>query len=278
MAPKTKNYLAIAKAKVDRPASSKTARHRKFLLYGRNKKGKSTLSLTGGIEKTLMLDPEKGSDMMMKLNPYRWPTKTWKDTQEFYGAVRTGELSPYMLGQGKSKEPFEFFAIDGMTKLHTFAMNFVRKQAEQKDLDRRPGLTTQRDYGRAGELLKQFMTNMDAIPATVIYTAQERMFTPKTDDDDEMEDDASVLRVPDLPQGVRGYLNSLVDVIGRIYVVKVKVKVGGEIQEKNQRRLWIGPHASYDTGFRSDFELPDMVKSPTIPKLIDLMVSGKETK
>lgn len=273
---KSKDYMAIARKKVTRPADSTGLEGRKILVYGRNKKGKSTFSLSGGIENTLILDPEKGTDMMRKSNPYRWPITSWKDTQEFWGAARTGELSPFSLGMGKEKKPFSIYAVDGTTKLHTYAMNFVRKQAEDKDIDRQPGLTTQRDYGRAGELLKQLMTNFDSLPYTVVYSAQERMFTPKGGEEDGEEDDASSLRVPDLPQGVRGYLNSLVDVIGRIYVVKVKVKRGGKIVEVNQRRLWIGTHSSYDTGFRSEFELPDMVKQPTIPKLLQLMIAGEE--
>ena len=280
MATVKKNYLAVAKQRVTRPADTpiEDMVGRKILVYGRNKKGKSTFSLSGGVEKTLVLDPEKGTDLMRKLNPYRWQVKNWKEVQEFYGAARTGELSPKALGMGKESKPFQYYSIDGMTKIHTFAMNFVRKQAEDRDIDRMPGLTTQRDYGRAGELLKQLMTNLDALPINVIYTAQERLFTPKGDSGDEegMEDEGDVLRVPDLPQGVRGYLNSLVDVIGRIYVVKVKVKRGGTVQEVNQRRLWIGSHASYDTGFRSDYELPDMVKQPTVPKLLQLMLEGEK--
>ena len=78
--------------------------------------------------------------------------------------------------------------------------------------------------------------------------------------------------VPDLPKGVRGAINGLVDVIGRLYVVQTEDKEGKTVA---QRRLWIGPSAKYDTGYRSDFVLPDVIKNPTVPKLVKLMAKGE---
>jgi len=74
-------------------------------------------------------------------------------------------------------------------------------------------------------------------------------------------------------------LNSIVEVIGRIYTTKVTVKDKqneGQTKDIMQRRLWIAPHASYDTGYRSDFALPDFIKSPTIGKLTSLILTGSE--
>jgi len=68
-------------------------------------------------------------------------------------------------------------------------------------------------------------------------------------------------------------VNSLVDVIGRIYVVRVEVKG----VEKAQRRLWIGESVKYDTGYRSEYNLPDMLKNPTVPRLTRLMREGSLT-
>lgn len=76
--------------------------------------------------------------------------------------------------------------------------------------------------------------------------------------------------IPDLPKGVRGAANSIVDVIGRLYVVK-------NDEGKAERRLWIGESLKYDTGYRSDFVLEDMVKNPTVPKLVRLIRTGAET-
>jgi hypothetical protein len=77
--------------------------------------------------------------------------------------------------------------------------------------------------------------------------------------------------VPDLPDSVRSAVNAIVEVIGRIYTTRVTLKDGSE---KLQRRLWIGVHERYDTGYRSDFTLPDIIKNPTLPKLVHAMLEG----
>jgi hypothetical protein len=85
------------------------------------------------------------------------------------------------------------------------------------------------------------------------------------EDDDAEETDA--IFIPDLPKGVRSYVNSIVDVIGRIYVVK-------NDEDKFERRLWIGESLKYDTGYRSDFELPSYLARPTAPRLTRLIRTG----
>jgi hypothetical protein len=144
------------------------------------------------------------------------------------------------------------------------------KVQEERDLDRVVGMVQQRDYGRAGELMKDMMSQFHNLDLGVIYTAQERQEAPFTGDEDEESEVGTATYVPDLPKGVRGQLTTVVDVIGRLYIVKVE-KDG---VEKPQRRLWIGPSMQYDTGYRSDYQLPDMVKVPTIPKLVRLMAEG----
>lgn len=269
MAVKQKDYLSIARQKVVRPRTQKP--HRKILVYARNKKGKTTFALSAGVEKTLLLDPENGTSTMLERNPYVWPIDRWEDMQDAYGALRTGKLSPKALGQGKSDEPFEWVAVDGLTKINNMALRYVMKVAEEQDLDRRPGMVDRRDYNKSGELMKQMLNNFHSLKMGVIYTAQERMMSMDSGDSD--EDDETTFFVPDLPAGVRGTVNSLVDVIARLYVVRVQLKKGGMMP---QRRLQIGLHERYDTGFRSDFVLPDMIKNPTLPKLVSLMHTGTE--
>jgi hypothetical protein len=58
-------------------------------------------------------------------------------------------------------------------------------------------------------------------------------------------------------------------------VVKVENKEGDEVL---QRRLWIAPTEAYDTGYRSDHELPNYLKNPTVPKLGTLVKTGKVTR
>jgi len=145
---------------------------------------------------------------------------------------------------------------------------------EEKSLDRIPGLVQQRDYGKSGELMKDLLTRFHNLPMGVVFTAQERMaeaFNSEEDEEIASEDEAAAVFVPDLPKGVKGYVNSLVDVIGRIYTVKVDDGKGGM---KIQRRLWIGDSLKYDTGYRSDFPLPDYLSNPSVIRLTRMIRTG----
>lgn len=268
-----KDYLALAKKRAHRP--SDVDGYRKILVYARNKKGKTRFSLSAGIEETLVIDPEHGTDTMKALDPFVWPVEKWEDIQEVWGALRTGKLSPNHIKQGESSTPFTWVSVDGLTRMNNMALKYVMKVQEERDLDRQPGFVQQRDYGKSGEMMKQLLTNFQSAKLNVCYTAQEKMITTSTpfDDDDDADEAPDAYFVPDLPNAVRGAVNALVEVIGRLYTVRLLKKDG--VTPYMQRRLQIGLHERYDTGFRSDYQLPDVVKRPTLPKLVELMIEGE---
>jgi hypothetical protein len=249
----TKDYNAIARQRISRPSQSQ--RKPKFLVYGRNKKGKTTFSISAGVDKTLVADPENGTDEMRQKDPQRWPIERWEDLDDFYNFVRYG------------KHSYEWVVLDGLTKMSNMALKYVMKLQEEKSLDRIPGLVQQRDYGKSGELMKDLLTRFHNLDMGVIYTAQERQDDGGDREEDEDAEEAASMYVPDLPKGVRSSVNGLVDVIGRIYVVKME-------DGKAERRLWIGESMKYDTGYRSDFVLPDMLRQPTVPRLVRLIRTG----
>lgn len=253
-----KDYAAIAASKITRPAN--VTRKPKILVYSRNKKGKTTFGISAGIENTLVIDPEHGSDEMKKKNPHVWHIERWEELDDITNFLRF------------SKHPYTWVCVDGLTKISNMSLKYVMKLQEEKSLDRIPGLVQQRDYGKSGELMKDLLTRFHNMPLGVVFTAQERQDGAYDDSDDEDSEDAEVAYIPDLPRGVRGVANSLVDVIGRLYVVKL---TGNNGVAKAERRLWIGESVKYDTGYRSDFVLPEMVRNPTIPKLVSLMRTGK---
>lgn len=252
----TKDYTKIAAARITRPAEIK--RWPKFLIYARNKKGKTTFGLSGGVDKTLVLDPEHGTDEMRSKNPHVWPIEKWEDLDDAYSYLRY------------SDHPYQWVVVDGLTKLSNMSLKYVMRLQEEKSLDRIPGMVQQRDYGKSGELMKDLLTRFHTLPLGVVFTAQERMEEPYDSEEDEDVEDGGASFVPDMPKGVRGYANSIVDVIGRLYVVRNE-------DGKAERRMWIGESLKYDTGYRSDFELPQYVKSPTVPKLVRLIRTGSET-
>lgn len=254
-----KDYRKIAARKITRPSQMK--RKPKILVYGRNKKGKTTFSISGGIETTLVLDPEYGTSQMKTQDPNVWPITCWEDMDEAFQYIRLGD------------HPYEWVSVDGLTKLSNMALNYVMRVAEEKSLERRPGMVQKRDYGQAGELLKTMLNNFYNLHNIgVVFTAQERMVEGVDSEEDEDSEDVPAMYVPDLPKGARAAANSIVDVIGRIYTVRVE---GTDSQVKTQRRLYLAESNKYDTGYRSDYSLPDVLRMPTIPRLVRLIETGK---
>ena len=260
-----KDYSAIARQKITTPAkvaeSSGGVRRPSILVYSRNKKGKTRFCLTAGKGKVLVIDPERGTDRFLKANPHVWHLESWEEIDDIYKYLRSGD------------HPYEWVAFDGCTRIANMALRFVTKRAEEADLNRKPGMTTQRDYGNAGELFKGMLYNFHTLGVGKIYTAQERQIDGGDgEDEDEDVEVSNIQYVPDLPKGSRAALNSIVDVIGRIYTVKVPGEDGGNVVK---RRLWLAPSVAYDTGARSEYKLPDYLENPTVPRLVSLLEGKK---
>lgn len=255
-----KDWSAIARKRIQRPAN--VVRLPKLHIYARQKKGKTTFSVSAGVEKTLVLDPERGTDLMQTKNPHVWHIERWEDMDEAYNYIRSGD------------HPYEWISVDGLTKLSQMSLKYTMRLQEERSIDRIPGQVQQRDYGRAGEVMKTMLTNFHNLQYGVIFTSQERANEAADSEEDEDVESETMEYIPDLPKGVRNYVNSLVDVIGRLYIAKVEHPRNPE-QMIAQRRLWIGESLKYDTGYRSDFTLPDMIKAPSIPKLTHLMKTGQ---
>lgn len=251
-----KDYNAIARKRISRPAENKT--FPRFLIYARNKKGKTTFGISAGVDKTLVLDPESGTSEMKSKNPHVWAIERWEDIDDAYHFLKYGD------------HQYQWVCVDGLTKLSNMSLKYVMKLQEERSLDRIPGMVQQRDYGKSGELMKDMLQQFHNLKMGVVFTAQERMEEAHDSEEDEEVEGAAAAYVPDMPKGVRGTANAIVDVIGRLYVVR-------NDEGKAERRLWIGESIKYDTGYRSDFVLPDMVRQPSIPKLVRLMRTGSAT-
>lgn len=261
---KTKDYAALAKEKIQRPADIK--RMPRLLIYSRNKKGKTTFLLSVGVDNILVLDPEQGTAEMKNKNPHVWPINRWEDVDDVYEFLRHVNLCTSC----ETPHPFTWVGVDGLTKISNLSLKYVMRLEEEKSLTRTVGLVQQRDYGKSGELMKDLLVKFHNLPLGIVFTAQERQVEAFDDEEDEEYEQLPAAYVSDLPKGVRGSVNSIVDVIGRLYVVKTE----GSDPPKKERRLWVGESPRYDTGYRSDFVLPDLVKNPTIPKLVRLMRTG----
>lgn len=266
MATKTVDYQAIAKARMSRPNPG--ARKPNYLVYGKNKKGKTTFGHSA--PRTMIIDPEHGTSEIQLDMDHIWPVTKWADLDSCVGFLRSGGTCPDPKCPEGRGHPFDWVSVDGMTRINQMALKHVMRVQEERSLDRIPGLVQQRDYGKSGELMKELITDIHALNLGTIFTAQERMSEGSDSEEDEEAEESGIMYIPDLPRGVRGHLNALVDVIGRIYVVKVEVR--GELTR--QRRLWIGESLKYDTGYRSAHELPDFLRNPTVPRLTHLVREG----
>jgi hypothetical protein len=252
------DYAAIAAKKIRKPGEG----HKRILIYARNKKGKTFTGSTA--PKTLVLDPEKGTGALPDTADV-WPIDKWDDMSEAFKFLRF------------SDHDYEWVNVDGLTRINNMALRYVMNQQEERDMDRIPGQVQQRDYGKSGELLKGMLFNFHTLPMGVVYTAQERQEIPgEFDSEDEDSEQADARFVPDLPKGVRSSVNAIVDCIGRLYTVKIDDPKTPDLQIV-QRRLHIGTSEAFDTGIRSKHKLPDMIKNPTIPKLVRLMNTGTLT-
>lgn len=258
------DYKALAQKYIVRPSNVK--RMPRLLVYSRNKKGKTTFALSVGVDNILILDPEHGTDEFKKKDPHVWHIETMQDMENAYEFLRhVNECQTC-----ETPHPFTWVAVDGLTKISNIGLKRVMRLEEEKSLTRIPGLVQQRDYGKGGELMKDMLAKFHNLPQGIVFTAQERQIgAADSEEDDDLEESTEYQYVPDLAAGVRGAANSIVDVIARIYVVRVD-----EDPPRAERRLWVGPSEKYDTGYRSDFVLPDMIKNPTIPKLVNLMRTG----
>lgn len=277
-----KDYKAIARAKIARPG---TGRMPRYLVYGRNKKGKTRFCATA--PDVLIADPEDGTTAETKLDPDVWAVTEWADLDDIYQAVKGGIVSP------KTGRPYKWIALDGMTRMLSMAIDFVSRQQAEKDITRQPTQTDQRTYGQANRMIETMLHNFHSLRNVgLVITAQERVVEIENMEDLGEDDDATpaaYMYVPDLTKGARAPLNQVVDVIGRIYVVRgdfeIKRAVMREgkrvvktVETKSQRRLYIGPHEMYDTGIRTGFEgLPDFIKEPTVASLTRAMREGKVT-
>lgn len=253
----TKDYTALAKRKIRKPRS----RPLSILAYGRNKKGKTRFCTTAG--RVLIADPEDGTDYFQDANPDVWPVRSWTDLTDLYKYLSSVDHG------------YDYVAFDGMTRFSNMALRFVMKMEEERDITRQPGMVAPRDYGKAGELMKGFLYNVHALPVGKIYTAQERQIDGEFGEEDQDVETSQVQYVPDLPKGIRNDLNGIVDVIGRLYVVRQTLD---DDRVVTRHRMWLASSALYDTGYRSEYKLPDYLPNPTVPRLVQLINEGKVTR
>lgn len=269
-----RDYAALAASRIHQVGSTKGGPPRKprLLVYGRNKKGKTRFCSTA--PNVLILDPEDGTAYEKAAKPKVWPVDKWDDVVDCYHYLKSG------------KHNYEWVALDAFTKTYNILLHWLMKvKTDEVNLEDVPKSVRIQSYGQANEMVKGMLHNFHTLTNIgLIITAQERIVDVATMDDID-DDEASSISyqvIPDVPKGARSALNAIVDLTGRLYVVQGdftrRVKRDGkviELEENRQRRLWVGVDDRYETGYRSEFVLPDFLENPTVRSVTRAMKEGK---
>lgn len=278
------DYQALAAKMITRPQDMDVP-HR-FFFYAKKKIGKTTMCISArgrNPDSVLIMDPEVGTARQTKANPNVWPIASWQDVID-----QTEWAKRHVKDSG-----FKWLAYDGIDKIAYFAIYTVAGIKPSDSIKTSRKVIKIQDYGTAADMIKEWLDQLNNLGVGIILTAQEKDEEIKggSDEDDEVEV-RSYRKVPAMPAGVRGNVEAWADVNGRLYAVEGdwptrvlnpnkdwesdgETKVVEIDKHRHQRRLWIAPHTSFETGYRSQFgELPNYLTDPTVPKLVQAMKSG----
>lgn len=242
-------------------------------IYAPQKVGKSLLSLTAAPQgKLLIIDAQHGTDWMYtlpeRIRPHVWHVEKWSEWEEAYDFLRN------------EKHSYTWVSNDTINKLHNYALRKVTGSEGDKPL---PAAISQPRRGAAGEHLKLMIDKFRKLPMGVIFIANERVLEIKAGDSSDralldseelegittVEETAGEVKwVPDLPNDARKYFVAELDIIGRLFVVP------SSNGQRGERLLRLGPHALYETGYRSYYKLPETMTKPSIKRLV-ATIQGK---
>lgn len=229
----------------------------KILVYGRHGSQKTRFAATA--PDVIIIDiNEKGTRSARTTHGAKvLQTKTWEDVVHAYWFLATTD------------HPYQSVAIDGLTAMQNLCMKTVLGEAEDRDPNRPPQMPDRRAWGQLAERMKQQILDFRNLEMHVIFTALER----KMGDEDEGED---ISYVPDMSPGSRGFALAGVDVIGRMYMKEVRTGKKGK-KEKHiwEPRMYVGPHDQFETKDRTG-SLGQIVRNPTVPKVIEAAFSSEE--
>lgn len=181
-----------------------------MVVYGKPKRGKT--HFLGTIPNILILDFDHGANI---ITPKKFPgfrgrrvrVTSWDDVAKWYWILKT------------QKHPFTAVAWDTATMAMELALQQVLGEKVARNPKRSAYKAEQDDYGRAGRIMRTWITNYRGLPMHKIWVAHERV-----DDAPDEETGTQEIEwyVPDLQPSVRSYLLGLVSLIGYSYVGRTK--------------------------------------------------------
>lgn len=209
--PPTLEELREAKAKAQDP--QEVVEHLELVLFGKPKSGKT--HFCGTLPRPLILDFDHGTNILG--NRKKFPDFNGKVVKvESYKDV---ELWWWLLYRYNDREDMRFQTVvwDTISYAHYMALDETKIEKVERNADKSRWQSEKSDYGKANDKLKFWLSQYKLLPLHKVWTAHERedeapvgWEVPVDDDDPGL----GMWSVPDLPQGVRGFVMGLASLIG----------------------------------------------------------------
>jgi AAA domain-containing protein len=231
----------------------------KILVYGRPGKFKT---------RTLATMPNV---LLVDIND-RGTRSTKRDLDpNVYILDRAQELDDIYWFLAEGDHDFESVALDGITGLQTLVLKFVMNDEAIRDASRDPNMPSRTSWGKANELMKNYITNFRNLPLHVGFSALERSRDIAEDDSDESQ----IVVSPAVSPGVAAHLEAAVGTIGRLTTREVKVKKKGNgVTSVVRAMMQLGPSERYITKDR-DGIFSNVILNPHIGRMIQQIEGGQ---
>lgn len=213
-------------------------------IYGKPKTGKTTFAFSDAdTRKTALIDSDKGLLGVDIGDAKVFDPQSVDELMKLYADRST-------------LDKYDRVIIDTATQLYEDILMWMSG-------DRVPTLQTR---GAANTLFSQMLRALRSQGKDVIVLCQEKVIMPTEDwssEDDDEEQTASVSM--DLPQGAAKTIATMSDVIGRLYIARVK--------DRPVRRLWLTPSPNIVAGARSRVYSgkPPFLTRPSMGRLQELL-------
>lgn len=234
------------------------------LVWGRVKAGKTRFIATGPTP-IVVFAAEEGTKTIrdypnldvFPVHNGRWYTPKWKDARDFI----------YFLNYADHE--YKTVGVDTMTALLRIAVRYITKDEEVRDEARAPGLNDQRTWGRVGNIMNEFMEDLESVCKVrgmhLVYTAQERALN------EEQALKAGSDYVPDLTPSVRSTILEKPDMLARVFIEEEESE---DLSATNLKYGMQFKHPEWPVGLREPTNskpFPSRAFNVTIPKILKRM-------
>lgn len=228
----------------------------KMCVYGRNKQGKTHFAGSSPL-KTLIIDcREEGIETLRnRPNVSVYTIGSYPEIDDIFWALKNGETD------------FEVVAIDTISMLATLCMKWVLGP-RSTDAMADPLIPQMAQWNKVTQAMENVILDWRDLPMHVLFLAQERTFTIKNDEGDEIIDRVG----PSLSPQAEKTLLGAVGTIGRIYVREVELPNG---KKGMARKMLLGPHSRFEGGSRIH-GVPYVMTDPTLAKVLAIRAQNGE--